>query len=584
MDSPSSTTIELDALQELRSSVTPVRSVVVVSFGDPVAQDYAAWSGHPAVDLSKTDILPESLVANVVLVLPSRLSAERRKALERVLAAARNQGTRFITIISTFRTHLQDSTAIEAETHVRSQLLGANLRVVVIRPGHVLSPNSKLTRALRRFSFVAPLVLACLRTTCVDSNELFAAVHELSNGQDHRRIYTLLGPNRPWQEWLRAHRQPGYIHACLNVICCLLSLFMIGQLAFLAFILLCRYFPTMRAWNFDTLQPTSFRELLALYNPFNYHHVKVVGYNNGVVHFGHQYPGRTVVSTVLCNRIHRVGPSEIKAECGATIHKTRNFLANADQELFVLPNYSYVCLGTAFFVPIHGSASDYATVAETITRVLLYDPGEDRFVQACSDEPAFRETAYNLVSNVLVLRVWLQVKPKSRYFVRREKHKGAGAELLLDALRDEAATNVEIRKAHASSGSVEISRYYQAAVAGENLLESPRDALGRLWDRLEENAITSYLMHTLTRWFVWHIELFFTAEEFTKFWTTHQSIPLRKIQVRYIRRDGLPHSPFCEHDCVSVDLFTFRWNRKHFERYLKQTFGVVRTNPGKHSQ
>ena len=88
-------------------------------------------------------------------------------------------------------------------------------------------------------------------------------------------------------------------------------------------------------------------------------------------------------------------------------------------------------------------------------------------------------------------------------------------------------------------------------------------------------------MHALTRWLAWHVELFLTAEEFATFWKTQQTVPLKKIQVRYIRRDGLPHSPFCAHDCVSVDLFLLRWNRQRFEAYLKENFTVVRSNPGK---
>ena len=116
------------------------------------------------------------------------------------------------------------------------------------------------------------------------------------------------------------------------------------------------------------------------------------------------------------------------------------------------------------------------------------------------------------------------------------------------------------------------------------VLELPRDALGRLWDRLEENPVTSYLMHASARHLAWHVELFFTAAEFATFWVTHRSLPLKKIQVRYIRRDGLPHSPFCEHDCVSVDLFMLRRYRHEFEAYLASTFAVVRTNPGKHSR
>ena len=49
-------------------------------------------------------------------------------------------------------------------------------------------------------------------------------------------------------------------------------------------------------------------------------HIKVVGYNNGVVHFGHRYPGKTIVSTVGCNRVARDGIDILRADCGATVH------------------------------------------------------------------------------------------------------------------------------------------------------------------------------------------------------------------------------------------------------------------------
>jgi hypothetical protein len=112
----------------------------------------------------------------------------------------------------------------------------------------------------------------------------------------------------------------------------------------------------------------------------------------------------------------------------------------------------------------------------------------------------------------------------------------------------------------------------------------PRDQLGRLWDRLEEIPVTSYLMHALTRHLAWHTELFFTPEEFATFWATHRALPLQKLQLRYIRRDGMPHSPFRDQDCVSIDLFLFRRHRRRFLAYLQATFPVVRANPGKHSR
>jgi hypothetical protein len=389
----------------------------------------------------------------------------------------------------------------------------------------------------------------------------------------------------PWRDRLAKHRSKGLLQSCLVAVCTLLALFQLGRLAGLVLVLLTRLRPALRSWNFDTLRPGSLRELLELYNPYNARHVKVVGYNNGVVHFGHRYPGKTIVSTVCCSRVAKVGSDLLAADCGATVRKAMDFLAGAGRELPVVPNYSYVCLGTAFFVPIHGSASDFSTLADTITYVILYDPVSDRLIAADRDEPAFRNHLYDLAADVLLLRLYLQVAPKSRYFVHRQTLESPQASEILTALRDGQAANVEIRKSSASSEAVTVCKYYRDPGKSSGVaMEIPRDALGRLWDRLEENPITSFLMHALTRHFAWHVELYFTAEEFARFWESHRSLPLRKLQLRYIRRDGMPHSAFRDHDCVSVDLFMLRRHRHRFEAYLKETFTVVRANPGKHSR
>jgi hypothetical protein len=510
------------------------------------------------------------------------LTATDRHALDRLLPLLEH--ARFVAVVSTFRVHLGDRAATAAEDHVLARLKALRGRVVLFRVGHILSPHSRASAWLRRLGFAYPLVPRRLRSCFVDGADLFAAIENERRDADPHRPITMLGPNRPWRDVLREQPSKGVVSACLTGVCFVLSLLLLGRVAAVILDLLIRWRPSLARWNFDTLRPHSFDELLAVCNRYSYGHVKVVGYNNGVVHFGHRFPGKTVVSTVHCNRIVRAGGDVIKADCGATIRKATDLLAASGQELFVLPNYSYVCLGTAFFVPIHGSAADYSTVAETIVKALLYDPASDRFILASSDEPPFREHVYNLASHMLVLRLWIRVKPKTRYFVHRENLEHAGSDQLLAALQESKATNVEIRKASASSGKVQVSKYYRAASeTSAAVLEVPRDSLGRLWDRLEENAITSFLMHALTRRLAWHVELFFTADEFATFWMTHASLPLKKIQLRYIRRDGLPHSPFREYDCVSADMFMFRWSRRKFEAYLQRTFTVVRSNPGKHS-
>lgn len=509
----------------------------------------------------------------VILVLQPRPADSQ---LEDQIARAR--GAEFVAVVSTFRAYLGDATAVTAEKSVLDRLKGSSARVVVFRPGVMLSPDSPAAKSLCRCGAFYPLVPRRLRSCFVTGDELTAAIERerLSGGRGRRRAVAVLGPNRPWREVLAEHRPRGVFAAGGTAVCWLLSWLLIGQLV--AWLIL-------RRWDSRTLYPRTLHDLRALCHPANIRHVKVVGYNHGVNHFGHRYPGRTVVSTVRLARVCRAGPDRIRADGGATVRRALDVLAATDQTLYVVPNFSYVCLGTAYFVPIHGSAADFSCLAETITKVLLYDPAEDRLIAATTDAPAFREHVYNLRSDVVLLRLEIRVKPQSRYYMNREDLAAPDATTVLAALRDPRATNVEVRKANAAGETATVARFYSDAGGAEApVMELPRDALGRLWDRLEENPVTAFLMHTLTRHLAWHVELFFTAEEFTRFWADHRSLPLRKIQLRFIRRDGFPHSPFRDHDCVSSDMFMFRRSRRAFEDYLTKTFAVVRSNPGKHSR
>jgi hypothetical protein len=563
--------------------------VLVAGFGSPVDVDYAAFArrqggGRVTLTVARAGFTGLGRAGAVVIFLPPRLTDFERRALDDLLDGSSE--ARFVGIVSTFRVHLGDRHATEAEEYALGRAKNLPARTVVFRPGYVLSPGSRTSVFLRRFGPCYPLVPKRLRGCCVDGDELFAAIESerLSPRPGRRRAVAVLGPNRPWREWLAEHRGRGIVPAGLTGFCALLSLLIVGHLAGLLLGLFARRRPRLRAWAFDTFRPRSFRELRALCNPYNARHVKVVGYNNGVNHFGHRYPGQTVVSTVRLNRVGWVAPDVIRADCGATVRRALDFLAGAGRTLYVVPNFSYVCLGTAYFVPIHGSAADFSCLAETITRVLLYDPATDRLIAAGRDEPAFREHVYNPASGVVLLRLDVRVKPQSRYFLRRGELEDPDSGAILAALRDERATNVEVRKANAAGTKASVARFYNDPGDSQSpVLELPRDALGRLWDRLEENPVTAFLMHALTRHLAWHVELFFTAEEFATFWADHRALPLRKIQLRAIRRDGFPHSPFRDHDCVSADMFMLRRHRRMFEDYLRRTFAVVRSNPGKHS-
>jgi hypothetical protein len=545
---------------------------------------------HPADGFSGREYLaahPGRCLAAVVIFLDNHLTHRDRPVLEEVLEVVREMRAGCVCVVSCFRAHLGERAAIRAETFVLRSLEGLPARVVVFRPSHVVSPHSRLGTLLRTSWFWFPLLPGRFQCCCVEGDELFAAIdRELQRpGGPRRRTYTLLGANRPWQERFLENKQGPLGRAYEAITKVLPQLTVLRHTLGMLLGPFARRSRRFRPYFVETLRPGSINELLSLYNPYNRHHVKVVGYNNGVVHFGQRFPGKTVVTTVGCNRRARLRGGVGVFDAGVTVRRATEVLAGGGKELHVLPNYSYVSLGTSYFIPIHGSASKFTTLAETIEKVLLYDPVKDRFLTANREDPAFGHYLYNLAADVLLLRLHVRVKERSRYYVREQELTDPSAQQLLSYFHDPGPSNVEVRKSSSAARVVKVSRYYSDHGGPDGAaLEVPRDALGRLWDRLEENPVTSVLFHGLTRWLAYHVELFLSEEEFATFWDTHRTVPIKKIQLRFIRRDGFLHSPFRGHDCVSADLFMLRKHRGAFDAYLKRTLPAARMNPGKHSR
>jgi hypothetical protein len=491
-----------------------------------------------------------------------------------------------VCVVSSFLVHFSDPRASAIEAYACEQLKGVGRPMVVIRPSHVVRPHSRAATALSRLAGWFPLVPQWLTGCCLDSQDLFAAIEFVLDAPAIQpgRTYTLLGPNRPWRDVLRGQPGGGVARRTATAVATILSWLLVGQLLAVVLAILSRIRPRLRAWNFDTLYPTSAGELLALYNPHNYRHVKIVGYNNGIVHFGQRHPCRTVVSTIRCNRVARVVGRTATFDAGVTIRQAVDVLSRAGKEFYVLPNYSFVSLGTAFFIPIHGSASEFSTLGDTIEKVLLYDPVTDRFITAARGRSAFEEAMYDLGRDVLLLRLTLRVKDKSRYFMARETVTAPTSGDLLAALHDNRPANIEIRKVKAASQTADIYRYYTDGHATDGgALEFPRDRVGRLWDRIETNPVSAALFHGLMRHFGYHVEMFLSAADFATFWDTHGRLPIAKIQLRYIKRTAVPHAPFRDFDCVSADLFMLRKHKRAFEQYVREIIPAVRFNPGKHS-
>ncbi len=202
----------LVADERIRAIAGGIRSLSLEAWSGSTPED---WRGHEP--------------ASLILFLPPRLSESDRRRLADLIKATSRWPIRFVGIVGTFRVHLDDPAAEEAERFaislVRSS--GIDSRVAVFRPGYVLSPNSGASRWLRRLAPLFPLAPSHLRTCFIEGAEFFAAIEAERSAGDRsagtgdgdpvadrtvspspvgrsvgrrERAYTLLGANLPWRD------------------------------------------------------------------------------------------------------------------------------------------------------------------------------------------------------------------------------------------------------------------------------------------------------------------------------------------------------------------------------------------------
>jgi len=503
-----------------------------------------------------------------------------------MLTAVRNDPRLRVCLVSTFAVHFGDRRAELIETATRDEFRrAAPGRCTVLRVGNAVRTWSTYGIIARCLAAFHPLLSPKFRSCFVEEHEVADAVRDLTdpNAPFGERTVTLLGENRPYRDVWRERATNDRVGRLLTAVAVVLQWLQIGRVFALLYQVVAYGRPAWRRRMCHTLEPRSVADLLALYNPWNRRHVVLAGYNTGVDHFGWKFPGRTVVKTTGCAYRVRVRESgDVDVDAGTTIKRVVAELSGVGRQLYVVPNYSYVAMGTAFFVPIHGSGGEVSTLGDTIDKVVLYDPIRDRIVSVRRDDPDFVQTMYAADSGMLALRLRFRTRPQSRYFLRRyvvESPTTADVWRLFD---ERGASNVELRKSSAATSALQVSMFYQGDEGSDGLLEIPRDSIGRLWDRLEENRLTSAIFHGLVRRFAFHVELFLDRDEFEVFWREHVRLPLKKLQFRLVHRDGMPNSPFGRRDCISVDLFMSRAVRSVFLDFIKDKLPYARFNRGKH--
>lgn len=563
----------------------------------PVDKD----SGDREIRLSEYEFLQPGFTetyspVEIVFFLKGSISRRSRLYLRQIVKAAQNGPVTCLIVLQTLAMHFGDTRAEELEGLLREQLQPVLSGLIIIRTGHVLSPSSATSHWQNRLRRVRRLLLPRMTSTFLDGTRLFRIIdQELENRSEsfgeiafpvrgRKRELTLLGDRRSWSSVLSDSDASGMWSMLMTVLASGLSFLGIPWLMFWSVCLLGRLFPSLRQIHFHTLQPRSVCELICLFNRHNCNDIQIAGCNNGVNHFGWKYPDRTVVLTTSVPGRVRLSHETVLVDAGLTLNHCIRQLNASGREFYVVPNFSYISMGTLFFVPVHGSGSRVSTLSDTIEEALLFDGDTEQFIIARRGDAVFRETIYDRNRHLLLLRLRLRVKPTSVYSVRRSTMEQPSAAQIQALFRDPEASNVEIRKNKATSSSIELRHYFaDIAVGGQHSMAIPRDSIGRVWDRLEETPIVSTLFHWYVRTFAFHVELFLKQDEFEIFWNHHQSLPVSKIQLRRILKDGMAHSACENDDCISADLFMTRGKRDVFCQFIAEHLPHVRSNPGKQS-
>lgn len=579
----SSLPVELVSRRRPTAAALPENIAWHARFADSLESDESSVSSSAPAEAGG-GLRPHRTTAVLTVDISARIerSAEFLQLLHDVCVSRVSQ----VVVITDCDVHFADTAAAEWEDRLRDVALAAGTPLAILRVNYTLSRRTRVTRWLRRFSGIAPLVSSSFRSSFARLDEVVAAVTRTSEDleSDPGRPRTLLGENRPWNDVLREHCESRVSRTVAAV---LTPLSWLGLASVLGGIV--RIFSGLKTnqsrLNFHQIQPRSESELLALCHAFNRRHVAVCGYNNGVNHFGWQHQQQTIVPTAGSGRHLTIDDdnNRLTVDAGYLLKECRQRLADCGRQFYVVPNYSYIGMGTIFFVPVHGSGSEVSTLGDTIESVRLWNPRTHEIVNVSRDDALFRDTMYNPGSGLIVLQLTFSIHAERDYFVTRTEYSQPDADTVWNVFSDAETSNIEVRKNRAAADEIQVLKYYTGGESSEERLSVPRDSIGRLWDRLEENRLTAYLFHLLVRKLAYHVELFMTKDEFAIFWQHHQQLPVSKIQLRFVRHDAMPHSPFGDEDRVSADLFMGRGKAAGFQEFVKTHLPDVRFNPGKQS-
>ncbi|MEZ6069200.1 MAG: hypothetical protein R3C10_02780 [Pirellulales bacterium] len=366
----------------------------------------------------------------LVVVLPARLRERELRVVAQCASLAARHASCTVVIVSTYRVHFGDATTRERERRACEVFAGATGRQpFVVRPGELVDTTVDKSRWRRLLACLYPAMPPSLRTCRVEVARLCAAIDKIVAAHTGplkprvpRSALTILGENRRLCDVLADEADASWPGRCVVGVARLLRWLLVGHLLAALVRAAARFHAPLGRWWCHTLEPTSVDELLSLYHPWNAAHVVIAGYNTGVTHFGWRFAGKTVVKTTGCARRVRIGASHVDVDAGTTLKRLCGSLADAGRELYVMPNYSYVSVGTAVRADPRVGQRGVDAGRNDRTRVAVRRRGRTAWSRRGGDG-RFERYMYDAQGGVVALRLRLRVREDE---LRRRRH-GVGS-------------------------------------------------------------------------------------------------------------------------------------------------------------
>lgn len=535
---------------------------------------------------------------------------------------------------------------IKMKRHCEQRLRESGLpNVCILRPSVVLGDGLSWTRILSRIAPFGNWIPKRVTRSFTSIEEVCGQVVRLIDGDSTSTTITVLGKRRPLGEQAIASVQnttdqtrpfrfldPVYVRILIAgvlsisltaawwsssaiLLACALALVGLLGITFLP-----RVVATTASWVSDyfagfavrTFQPESERDLLSLAQECNTD-IRIRGYDNQGLYFLN--PGGLRSTTVSLRKLDQVieldtNRNVVHVQAGIHFGTLLRFLESHGKWLANYPNYHFISVGACIATPVHGSNLAFPFIADLVESVRVYDRNRDRVLSVGPNDELFHRLIFSpeTLRGSVILSAELRITDRQKYVlnsrsvpVENLKFDFTDGRILGQSndVNQESCQHSEVRINAPSSSHATIQSYRQVSDPSEcekrgdnELLSIKADSIGRKWNLLQSNAVTSACTSSIARGFL-NFEWFFSPEDFETFWKAlhvGKSRPgFYKLLIRYNRVNQHLSTPF--HGTISIDITVLNhpWARRRgvelyqqfrplehrgkysIERYLRRT-------------